>query len=740
MRIFDPADTLSASLHSDQITVIKEALAAPNNFFIQNSPAVMNKAELMAEICYQHAKCNLKILLLARSGQDVDDVLRCIAKQRHIRILRAGSSGKRGGKVPPYTAARIVTGWLGRTASLCQQDLLAINQRQAEAETLRMELTGLTARKTRLKAECDAVAAGIQRHTKQLQELAQGEEKLQRDCQGLNRQREQLTAEQTKILCELRANHTAREIADTKLVNLLAAKQKNETIIAHNLARRAEITAKLNRLSEQAAWLEQKDNLNETVSDREIALRRLETEKERLVNCLSLLIAHKPAEPVFLSNNREPQVTAVAHFIQYFLEFAIVAQKVQCQDYVPASPFLSQDIRLLSERTVILKERHSDLNFTAEEKISELRELIRVLLETAHEYGWTTSLLKPSTQGVTATYHTIRSLREAANDLLWNPPPAILARLGFNTQWKRALFDLIVKAKAIEQLAASPGGLREQTYNEFDNMLLECCYLTQRIYEACYKHLMACGHAVEKACNQVREELAIAAAKLQKLETEARTFTEQTSLCAENGEVGLQKSLARIEDTLRQAEAGLKKAENALGEHKGLLAGSASKIEQEQNEQEVRLSSLSGELADAKKRLQDQQRTLVERKELLAVEQAKLAELTGEIKTVAHKITETSDKMTEWETGLAEAAVKTSIVEEWIKRITEVSPDERQSLIKIYSREANVVGMSLAELDASGPADYPYEWNVIVTDIVQEETVPAVLLPLCRGKKTILVG
>lgn len=740
MLIFDPADTLSSALAAGQLATVQEALAAQNVFLIQGLTE-NEKPAMMAEICYQHAKRDIRTLVISRSVQVMDYVLSAVAKKPQIRAIRTGGSSRCKGKVLPFAVDRVIGTWLRQTASLCQQDLTVFRQEEAAAETLRLELGELIAQQTRLQLECRTVDAQMTRYTEQGRELSRLEEELQRDCLKLTEQRDNLLTEQARLL-----TGPAIRLPDKALGNiqLLAARREIETVIAHKQAEREEIVQQLHSWAERTAWLKQTEKLRADVLDREAKLQSLETEKQRLIKCLSQLTAHKPREPVFLSNSRQEQMSFISQYIQYLPEFTHVARQVQRQDYVPADPFLSQDIILLLARTDILKQRQADLKATEAEKLAELYELSRVLTDTANDYGWTTSLLKPDTRGVVATYHNISCLRNEANDLLWTPPPGILARFGFNSQWKKALLALIGRAKAMEQVAAIPGSLREQTITEIDNLLLECRYLTQRVYEACYKHLLACGNGLDRACRRIQEELTAAAADLKELNRQERSIQSPADVHDENRELDLRRSLDKVEERLQQAQSELKRLETAALERQPLAPAAAGAVAPGQDQA---LIGLVDELADAEKQLQDQNGKLAETSRCLAelasmavLAQNKLAKLNREEQAVTGKITTSNEKLADWESRSEAARDRNVLAAEWLKRIQGVSPAERCDLTRSYIAEVNVAGMSLAEADLPSFTQFQPVWDVIITDEVRGETIPADLLPVCRGKKTILVG
>lgn len=736
MLIFDPADTLASTLTADQLAMVQAALAAQQVLFIQGLPA-NEKPAVMAEICYQHAKRNRRTLVIARSAQSVDYVLRAVAQHPQIRAIRTGGSSRHQGKVPPFAVDRVVSTWLRRTAALCQQDLTAFCQEQAAAEQVRLELPELIEQQTRLQLACRTVTAQITQYTAQGRELARLERELQRD---------NVLAEQARLLTGQAVNPPAKAAGDIQLDSLQTARRETETVMAHLQAEREEIVQQLNAWAEWTAWLKQTEKLRAAVLERETELQSLETEKQRLVKCLSQLTAHKPQEPVFLGNKREEQTSLISQYSQYLLEFVQVAQRIQRQDYAPANPFLGQDITLLLARTDILKQRQADLKATEAEKLAELHELSRVLTDTANDYGWTTSLLKPDTQGVVATYHNISCLRNEANDLLWTPPPGILARLGFNSQWKKALLALISRAKAMEQLAAIPGSLREQTITEIDNLLLECRYLTHRVYEACYKHLLACGNALDRSCHRIQDELAAAISAVEKLNRQDRISQSPAGVHAENRELDLRRNLAKVEGKLQQAQSELKRLETAALERQP-LAPAAGGVVTAGPAQHQALSGLAGELAEAEQRLQAQtgklaetSRQLAELQAMAALAQNKLAELKREEQAVTGTITASNATLAAWESRSAAAGVKTALATEWLKRMQEISPAESCELTRRYIAEANVAGLCLAEADLPLFTHLPPVWDVIITDEVRGETVPALLLPVCRGRKTILVG
>ncbi|WP_176215410.1 AAA domain-containing protein [Sporomusa malonica] len=466
---FDLADTLMSTLNPGQIVAVKAAVAAKDSFFLQGSPEV-DKTTLMAELCYQHAKHGLKTLIISQSNQTVDNVLSCVAKHPKIRALYKSSADRIDDKVLSLNEDKVVDTWLNQITSLCQQDVLDMRQEQEQAERMRLELARLAKRQAEIQKEYAETADGITRYNEQRQELTKIEDELQRECGAL-------------VL-----------------------------------------------LSDQAALAKQSEKLQDAVAAQVSELQRLNEEKQNLVKCLSLLTERKPDSYVLLNSNRENQIIAVEQYRQYLIEFAAVAQKAYRQKNTSEDSFFNQDISLLLDRINTIKQRQYDLVSIEEDTINELQQISQVLIDTAREYGWSTSLLRSETQDVVVNCQSISRLRDRANELLWASPPIILARLGFCTEWKKTLFDLIIKAKAMVQLVNSPGTLLEQTTTEIENILLECHYLTQRIYEACYKHLLTCGHWLDRSYNHVQAGLVDLTRQLQSTNKVCKRLAELKNL------------------------------------------------------------------------------------------------------------------------------------------------------------------------------------------------------------------
>ncbi|MDF2570114.1 MAG: helicase [Sporomusa sp.] len=743
VEIFDPADTLIASLNSGQITAVKDALAAQDVFFIQGLPKV-DKTTVMAELCYQNAKRGHKTLIISQFNQTVDHVLDSVAKHSKITVLRKGTAGMED-KLLPFTEEHVVGTWLSQITYLCQQELLNVSKDQKQAEKMRLELDRLVKRQAEIKEEYTVAEDNITRYNEQRQELTQIEDELQRDCRTLKDQQQALKIEHAQVLSKQQTDSPQMTEFDEKVDKLIAATRETETVITQNLAKREEVIAQLALLSDQATLAKQSERLQEAVTDQVSELKRLDEEKEKIVKCLSLLTAQKPEAYVLLNSNREDRIIAVAEYKQYLIEFAAAAQKIYRQENALENTFLNQDMSLLLDRITTITQRQVDLISVEEDIINELHEISQVLIDTAREYGWGTSLLRTEPQDVVVNCQSISYLRDRTNELLWASPPIIVAKFGFCPQWKKTLLDLIIKAKAMEQIAHSPGTLFEQTTAEIENVLLECRYLTQRIYEACYKHLLQCGRSLDQSYNQTQERLADLTRQLQNVSKESQSITAQMIPNVLADEVSLKQRLEKIEYTLQHAHIKLQGQESELDELQRLVQEKGIEITPNRAKNRdiskkitLQIDEIEQQVETNVSLLAESRQRIVELKDLIDQSCGLMEELIHEEKVIPQKITSISKKLKDVESGFNE--IRISLATEWISRINEVTDVEMSCLNQIYMEQANVIGATFVESDCHAFTQPHPECDVVITDMVNGKYPAEILSTIIGGRKAILVG
>ncbi|TWH45819.1 hypothetical protein [Sporomusa sp. KB1] len=562
---------------------------------------------------------------------------------------------------------------LSQIAIWCQRDLLELQKKQEETVSMQLELANLTKRQDEIKAECTVIADEITGDDEQWRELAQFEHKVQRDSETLKARHEALQAEYQEIVNEQETSLPRSAPADKEADRLFAAQFETEAVIAQNLVKREEVTVQLTYLAELADLEQQNAKLQATVISRKLELQRIEAEKTKLINALSLLIEHKQDAYVLLSGKREEQIIAVAQYNQDLTDFVTVVQQVACQAQAPVNHFLNQDISRLLELINIIKQRQYDLKSTEFDKINQLRELAYVLNDTAKDYGLTISDLPSDPKGVVVNYQSISHLRQEVNDLLWVTPPGILAKLGLCAQWKKTLLDLLVKAKSMEELAVSPAVLREQTIAEIDKVLLECRHLTQRIYEACYRQLLDCGYSLEHAYIQCQEELAALTKQLLSSRKETQDLKMRMDPNVVDDVLELEQSLGKIEHTLEQAQYKLQQQKSVLAEQ-GLLQENDIVAVARQREQQNSLEDLSQRCDDIEKqrtdntnRLQEYRQRLIELEDVITVACGKLERLVCEQDIISSRIKTISTQLTN--SVSFDNKIKVLLLKEWISRI-----------------------------------------------------------------------
>lgn len=560
---------------------------------------------------------------------------------------------------------------------LCQQDLLELQKKQEETASMQLELASLTKRQDEIIAECTVISDKITSDDEQWRKLAQCEHKVQRDSETLKARHEALQAEYHKIVNELKTGLPRPTSADEEENQLFAAQFETEAVIAQNLMKREAVTVQLTCLSKLADLEQQNEKLQATIITREFELQRIEAEKTKLVNALSLLIEHKQDAYVLLSGKREEQVIAVTKYNQDLTEFVTVVQQVACQAQAPVDHFLNQDINRLLELINILKQRQYDLKSSEFDKINQLHELAYVLNDMAKDYGLTIGDLQSDPKAVVVNYQSISHLRQETNDLLWVTPPGILTKLGLCAQWKKTLLDLLIKAKSMEELADSPAVLREQTVAEIDKVLLECRHLTQRIYEACYRQLLDCGRSLEHAYNQCQEELAALTQQLLSSRKETQVLKAQMNPNIVDDVLELQQSLGKIEHMLEQARCKLQQQKSVLAERQGLLQEKDIVAVPCQREQQSKLEDLSRQVGNIEKqrtdntnKLQENRQHLIELETVITVAGAKLEKLVCEqdiistrIKTIATQLADSVN---------SDNKIRVFLLKDWISRIQKV--------------------------------------------------------------------
>ncbi len=117
-----PADLLSGTCNSGQITAIEMALAVPDLLLIQGPPGT-GKTTVIAEICYQVALRGGRTLIASQSNLAVDNALGRLIHNPSIRAVRKGSSDSVEDEGRNFTEERVVHTWLKNTAKDCHEKL-----------------------------------------------------------------------------------------------------------------------------------------------------------------------------------------------------------------------------------------------------------------------------------------------------------------------------------------------------------------------------------------------------------------------------------------------------------------------------------------------------------------------------------------------------------------------------------------------------------------------------------------
>lgn len=730
---FDPGDTVTADLRPDQMDIVQQALRAPGAFSIQHLPGE-DKAVIMAEICYQYAKHDVKTLIVSHSGQMVDKVLNRVALKPKIRVWRKGIADSAPEKRMAFTADSVTGLWLNRIAALCRQDLLAAQEKHREAEQIHLELDRLAKRQTEMKQEYASVLDKISGYQKRWQELSALVAEVGQDCQALQDQQTALTGERVQILSQ-QQNDCPRLIAiAAKIERLTADKQETQAVIADNLTRKEELEAWLAQAAKLAALDQQSWQLEGAILAKQGRLQQLEPERQRLVKDLSLLAAYEPDDYVWLRGSREEQLLAVAEYHQYLSNLVNAAGRIISQEQAETA-FVDQDFALLRERIQIIKERQSDLKSTEKAALDQLEKLAKVLTDTAEDYGWSADLLKLDNQPMTVTYHSINCLREETNNLLWASPPEFVVKLGFGAQWKRTLLDLAKRAKTMQQLVGTPGSLHQQSITEIEHILLECRHAAQRVYEASYRLLIACGQQLDKSAAQITDEMTACIKELEECKQAARALTAELDF-ADAAEANTWQQ--RLEET----ESALQAARSLLENQEALLTELQQQRQLLDTTEKQHYERYLVQMADITRQLGDTGNLLKVRTAVLAKSEQHLADVTHLLNLSQHKLDElaveqeaASQKSQELSAQLETSlkgfdAVRVTLLTEWINRLQQDKTAGQDDLKPVYMANINVTGISCAAANAEDVLKDCSDCDVIITDICT---------PVANEKKVIMV-
>lgn len=706
---------------------------------VQNVPGT-DKAIAMAELSYQQAQRGYKTLVISESVHLIEKVLGHLVSNRQIRAFRLGSAGSAEENALTFSQDKVADAWLSQVAEQCRQDLLVMRDSKDQADSMRLELDKLTKRQSEIGEEYVNTAAKLAASEEQWRELAELVEQEQQNYRQLRERQEGVQAEQEAIMMSQPESSKTIAMLKQKIDSLQAAKQQTETVIAQNRAAKNDLTIKLARLSQAAALGEQSGRLEEAIADRRYALRRLEGDKKKLVKCLEMLTAQQPDEIDLSGKSQEEKIMTLWQYQHYLNELVAAALEVYQQQQAPVNPILNQDIALLENKIYSIKERQSDLISIGKTTINEFHEIVKVIVETAEEYGWTTSLFKSDIRDVSASYQSFSRLHEATVELLWSSPPKVLTKLGFCTDWKEKLFELVVRAKAMEQLVDSPNTIYEHTVAEIEAVLMECRYLSQRVYEACYKHLLACGQMVEQTYNQIQADLAAMSRQLQDFGNPQNLAAQIVEKAAAE-KLNFKQCLEQAEAVLGQAQAELKQQESELAiEQQALMAISTAEhteYQQALDTAAVQLAAIEQQLELQDSTLSDSSRRLDELQDEIEMSKTQLEVLTCDQRTIDEPIAALTAKLEETLQGFNET--KLSLTAEWLNRLSQASNAEKRSITPLYITHANVMGMTFADVDTLAFTQISYEYDVIITDNVNAGNPSQQLLAMYSGKKVLVV-
>jgi AAA domain len=118
----DSLDLLFKNINSSQKLAVETVLCAPDLALIQGPPGT-GKTTVIAEICYQVAKNDGRILIASQSNLAVDNALSRLKHNPIIRAVRRGNKNRVDVEGEPFLEDKVVNTWLNHTAIDCQQRL-----------------------------------------------------------------------------------------------------------------------------------------------------------------------------------------------------------------------------------------------------------------------------------------------------------------------------------------------------------------------------------------------------------------------------------------------------------------------------------------------------------------------------------------------------------------------------------------------------------------------------------------
>lgn len=215
---------LLSSLNENQLRAVEGALSAPDLFLIQGPPGT-GKTTVIAELCFQLAKQNKRILVSSQSNLAVDNALSRLAHHPSILALRVGRVESVEQEGRPFIEEEVVQTWFERTATDCERQIVDREDRLDRFASLfkdvgRLEhyssfLSDYTTRMPQLLAEVDETNGQLELEQQRYQEI----ERLQKEVPVLFSLLEQTTdAVRSSVIPERQSTREWR----TKGIDLIA--------------------------------------------------------------------------------------------------------------------------------------------------------------------------------------------------------------------------------------------------------------------------------------------------------------------------------------------------------------------------------------------------------------------------------------------------------------------------------------------------------------------------------------
>lgn len=116
------SELLLSTANPNQVKAVEKVLVCPDLILIQGPPGT-GKTTVIAEICYQIAKRGGKTLIASQGNLAVDNALSRLIHNPLIRALRKGNASRVEEEGLPFLEDRVIDKWLTDTANSCEERL-----------------------------------------------------------------------------------------------------------------------------------------------------------------------------------------------------------------------------------------------------------------------------------------------------------------------------------------------------------------------------------------------------------------------------------------------------------------------------------------------------------------------------------------------------------------------------------------------------------------------------------------